>query len=68
MKNDTSLKMLKDFPNFFAIFKQGASRSAASGGSEFSKMSPFFGVGMFSGDLEAKPRMLSKVCVSHEAI
>ena len=31
-------------------------------------MSPFFGVGMFSGDLEAKPQMLSKVGVSHEAV
>ena len=29
--------MLKDFPNFLAIFKQGASRGAASGGSDFLK-------------------------------
>ena len=29
--------MLKDFPNFLAIFKQGASRGAASGGSVFLK-------------------------------
>ncbi len=34
-ENDIPLKMLNDFPKFFAIFKQGASRGAASGGSDF---------------------------------
>ena len=34
-KNDVPLKMLNGFPNFVAIFKQGASRGAASGGSDF---------------------------------
>ena len=68
MKNGTSLRILNIFLNCFAFFKQGASRGAASGGSEFSEITPFFEVGMFSSDLEAKPQMLSTVSVLGKAV
>ena len=34
-ENDVPLEISNDFPNFVAIFKQGASRGAASGRSDF---------------------------------
>ena len=37
-------------------------------GQYFQEMTPFFTGGMFSGDLEARPQMLSKVSVLGEAV
>ena len=66
--------MLKDFLNFFAIFKQGASSGVASGGSDFWKMTSLENIEGFkvkavdtngAGDIFAGS-VLHKICEGHD--